>query len=284
MNLKPKKISLVVPVFCEEKNLERFYHRVGSVLKQLPMYSWEYVFVNDGSSDQSFQVLESLAIFDLNVKVLDFSKNFGKEVALTAGVHLAADSDAVICIDADLQHPPELIPQMVELWEAGGEIVATIRDSIQRQPLFRRVGSHLYYWLMSNISGLEMVSQTTDFRLYDKKVIQAFLLATERNRLFRGIMDWLGFKKVYINFNADARTEGSPGYTYSKLWALAINSITSFSLWPLRLTGYLGLTIVGVSGLLILWMLLSNSFGFLSSLYTPIAFFVVFNTLLIGVV
>ena len=248
------------------------------------MYSWEYVFVNDGSSDQSFKALESLAIFDKNVKVLDFSKNFGKEVALTAGVHLAANSDAVICIDADLQHPPELIPQMVEMWEAGGEIVATIRDSIKRQPVFRRVGSHLYYWLMSNISGLEMVSQTTDFRLYDKKVIQAFLLATERNRLFRGIMDWLGFKKVYINFNADARTEGSPGYTYSKLWALAINSITSFSLWPLRLTGYLGLTIVGVSGLLILWMLLSNSFGFLSSLYTPIAFFVVFNTLLIGVV
>jgi dolichol-phosphate mannosyltransferase len=254
------------------------------VIVNLDRYDWEYIFVNDGSSDNSFEVLKILADSNSRVKVLDFSRNFGKEAALTAGVHYATASDAVICIDADLQHPPELIPQMVELWDKGVDIVATIRTSIDRQPLLRRVGSHIFYWLMSKISGLEMVSQTTDFRLYDRKVIQIFVLATERNRLFRGIMDWLGFDKAYLNFRADARAAGSPAYSYSKLWALAVNSITSFSLWPLRITGYLGVLIVGSSVLLMLWMLLSNFFEFLSYQYSSIALVVVFNTLLIGIV
>ncbi|MHB9100968.1 MAG: glycosyltransferase family protein [Sulfuricella sp.] len=107
----------------------------------------------------------------------------------------------------------------------GAEIVATIRASIEKQPLLRRIGSHVYYWLMSQISGLDMVSQTTDFRLYDKKVVAAFSQATERERMFRGIMDWLGFRKVYVEFSADARIEGSAGYSYAKLYHLAVNSI-----------------------------------------------------------
>lgn len=280
-----KRIAIVVPVYREEKNLERLYGRLELVTREIASYTWEYVFVNDGSPDGSLEVLRTMAAADPKVKVLDFSRNFGKEIALTAGVHACdgAGVDAVICMDADLQHPPELIPTLVKEWENGAEVVATVRVSIEKQPLLRRVGSHLYYWLMAKISGLEMISQTTDFRLYDRNVVAAFRRATERERMFRGIMDWLGFRKVYVPFRADARTEGAAGYSYLKLWKLAINSITSFSLLPLRLTGYLGVFITTACGTLLAWMLgnylLNNEQG-----YTPLAIVVVANTFLIGIV
>jgi dolichol-phosphate mannosyltransferase len=136
---------------------------------------------------------------------------------------------------------------------------------------------------MSQISGLDMVSQTTDFRLYDRKVVAAFCKATERERLFRGIMDWMGFRKVYVPFRADARGEGEAGYSYAKLWSLAVHSITSFSLLPLRLTGYLGVLITTLSGTLLAWMLGSYIF-FDEHMYTPLAIVVVANTFLIGIV
>jgi len=277
------KIAIVIPVYRESGNLRFLYERLESVTGKLPSLDWEYVLVNDGSPDDSLAVLHELSKVDFRVKVLDLSRNFGKEIALTAGVHEVEDADAIICMDADLQHPPELIPALVEKWHAGAEIVATIRTSIEKQPLLRRVGSYLYYWLMSKISGLEMRSQTTDFRLYDKKVIDAFKHATERQRMFRGIMDWMGFRRVYVDFDADARNDGSAGYSYAKLWGLAVNSITSFSLWPLKLTGYLGTLITAISGLLLVWMFLNYLFG--SKLdYTPLAIVVVANTFLIGIV
>jgi dolichol-phosphate mannosyltransferase len=278
-----KKISIVVPVYREADNLEFLYERLETVTAKLSQYKWEYILVNDGSPDNSLDVLRHLSQRDSKLKVLDLSRNFGKEIALTAGVHEAKNADAVICMDADLQHPPEIIPKLVQEWRSGAEIVATIRTSIEKQPLLRRIGSHVYYWLMNQISGLEMVSQTTDFRLYDKKVVLAFCQTTERERMFRGIMDWLGFRKVYVEFSADARNDGAAGYSYAKLYSLAINSITSFSLWPLRLTGYLGLVITAFSGLLLLWML--GSYILRSHVeYTPLAIVVVANTFLIGIV
>lgn len=280
---KMKKISVIIPVYGEAKNLPTLYSRLTAVTSDIPRYSWEYVFVNDGSPDDSLVVLTSLAKKDKQCKVIDLSRNFGKEIAMTAGVHEAKGADAVICIDADLQHPPELFPELVSHWEDGAEIVVTIRKKIDQQPLLRRLGSHLYYWLMSKISGLDMVSQTTDFRLYDKKVLEAFRLATERERMFRGIMDWLGFRKKYVEFSADARNDGDVGYSYKKLVKLAVGSITSFSLWPLRLTGYLGIVITIVSGLLLAWMLLSYLLHS-SWVYTPLAMVVVVNTFLIGIV
>lgn len=276
-------LAIVIPVYREAGNLQRLYERLESVTAGLAAFTWEYLFVNDGSPDHSLDVLRKLAQSDSKVKVLDLSRNFGKEIALTAGVHEAKAADAVICMDADLQHPPELIPKLVEEWQKGAEIVATVRASIEKQPLLRRLGSHIYYWLMSKVSGLDMVSQTTDFRLYEKKVIAAFCQATERERMFRGIMDWLGFRKVYVEFSAGARNDGEAGYSYAKLWRLAINSITSFSLWPLRVTGYLGGFITTVSGLLLAWMLV-NYVVSSKWVYTPLAIVVVANTFLIGIV
>lgn len=276
------KISVVVPIYCEEKNIFTLYQRLEEVVSSLPDIHWEYVFVNDGSPDHSISVLRRLAQSDSKVKVIDLSRNFGKEVALTAGVH-AVYADAVICMDADLQHPPELIPRLIEEWLKGAEVVATIRASIDKQSMLRRLGSHGYYWLMSKMSSLDMVSQTTDFRLLDKKVVEAFRKFPERERMFRGIIDWMGFKKAYVEFHAGAREEGVPAYSYSKLWHLAINSITSFSLWPLRLTGYLGMFITTISSLLLLWML-GSYFMVNKTVYTPLAIVVVANTFLIGIV
>jgi dolichol-phosphate mannosyltransferase len=276
------KVSIVIPIYCEEKNIPALYQRLEAVTAAFPDIHWEYMFVNDGSFDNSISVLRQLARTDSKVKVIDFSRNFGKEVALTAGVH-AVYADAVICMDADLQHPPELIPELIKEWRKGAEVVATIRTSIDKQPLLRRIGSHGYYWLMNKMSSVEMVSQTTDFRLLDKKVIEAFRRVTERERMFRGIIDWMGFKKVFVEFHAGAREEGAPAYSYSKLWHLAINSITSFSLWPLRLAGYLGVFITSTSGLLLAWMLGSYVLGN-QMFYTPLAIVVVANTFLIGIV
>jgi glycosyltransferase involved in cell wall biosynthesis len=280
-----KRIAIVIPVYREANNLERLHKRLDEVTGELTGYAWEYLFVNDGSPDNSLEILRRLVERDPKVRVLDLSRNFGKEIALTAGVHCAdAEAvDAVICMDADLQHPPELIPTLLTEWQKGAEVVATTRVSIEKQPLLRRMGSHFYYWLMARISGLDMLSQTTDFRLYDKKVVAAFRQATERERMFRGIMDWLGFRKVYVPFRADARSEGAAGYSYAKLWRLAVNSITSFSLLPLRLTGYLGVLITSLSGFLLIWMLgtyiLTDT-----NMYTPLAIVVVANTFLIGIV
>ena len=278
-----KKISIVVPVYNESGNLLKIYSCLKNVAATLQQYEWEYIFVNDGSLDHSYEIIKNLVQADSMVKGLDFSRNFGKEIALTAGVHEAQDSDAVICIDADLQHPPELIPELVRSWMGGAEIVVTIRTETEKQPLLRRLAARFYYWLMAKISGIDLKAKTTDFRLYDRKVVKAFVRMTERERMFRGIMDWMGFRRSYIEFKANSRVFGQATYSYSKLWSLAINSITAFSLWPLRLAGYLGIIISTISGILFFWMI-ANYLLLKIWIYTPLAIVVVINTFLIGIV
>ncbi len=274
-------ISIVIPVYKEEKNIPLLYKRLEAVTSALEG-QWEYILVNDGSPDNSLAALKALATDDSRVKVLDFSRNFGKEIALTAGVH-AASGDAVICMDADLQHPPELIPKLLEAWRSGAEVVTTIRLSVDGHSFMRRMFSRLYYWLMSWMSGLGMVPNTTDFRLFDRKVVDVFNRMTERQRMFRGIIDWMGFKTEYVEFRADSRENGEAAYSYGKLWDLALSSIMSFSLFPLKITGYLGLAITTGSSLLLGWMLLAKA-GLLPGIFTPLAMVVVANTILIGVV
>lgn len=278
-----KKISVIIPVFNEAGNIINLHSRLERVAFSLPCYEWEYIYVNDGSVDNSLEALKSLSGSDNRVKILDLSRNFGKEIALTAGTHEAEFSDAVICIDADLQHPPELIPILIDRWTEGAEVVVTIRTEIEMQPILRRAGSIFYYWLMKKISGINLVANTTDFRLYDKKVVKAFKRATERERMFRAIMDWMGFRRSYVEFKAGARVVGQAGYSYVKLWRLAVNSLTSFSLWPLKLAGYLGFIIALISGILFCWMLI-NYLVLNYWIYTPIAMAVVINIFLIGIV
>lgn len=276
-------ISIVIPIYKEEKNLLKLIERLDLVTNTMPDIDWQYVLVNDGSTDNSWGLIKKLTNESFKVTGIDLSRNFGKEIALTAGVHYARDSHAVICIDADLQHPPELISELIEKWRNGAEIVGTVRMDSDKEFFLRKLASGLYYWIMARVTDLSMMPHTTDFGLYDYKVVDTFCEVTEHGRIFRGIMDWMGFRSVYIEFVASARSDGVATYSYKKLWQLAINSITNFSLWPLKIVGYLGISITMASGLLMFWMLVNYLLRD-ELLYTPLAIVVVANTLLIGIV
>lgn len=275
---------LIFPVFSEAESLGTLYDRVLEETGKVGGIDWTFIFVNDGSLDNSLEVIRALAKLDSRVRAVDLSRNFGKEIALTAGVYEAGDADFVICIDADLQHPPALIPKLVSEWRKGVEVVVTIRESTKNQSLFRKIGSDFYYWAMRKFTDLGMVANATDFRLVDKKVIDAFKLSTERERIFRGVVDWLGFIRSYVYFQADQREGGSPRITYRKLLSLAITSLFSYSLWPLRVAAVVGICIASVSGLLLGWMLISYFVLANSANLSPLAIFVVTNTFLIGLV
>jgi len=276
-------ISVVVPVYREASNLPRLLDELTRAARAVEGAQFEIIFVNDGSSDDSLRVLKAIAGTRPDCKIVDLSRNFGKEIALSAGVHYAS-GDAVICIDADLQHPPQLIPTMVKAWHEGAEVVLGVRRTSEKQAVMRRVGSWVFYWIMGKIAETAVVSHSTDYRLISRPVIEAFNQIGERERMFRGLVDWLGFKRVQLEFDAPARQEGKPGYSYAKLWKLAMGSLVAHSLLPLRFVGYLGVAITGISFLLLLWMLIAPLFSPRSFVYTPLAKVVVGNTFLIGIV
>ena len=282
MECKRDRVSIIVPVYNESSNLKILLDSLRNVREQMPSYEWQYVFVDDGSHDDSLFILEEESTDDPAMKVLSFSRNFGKEIAMTAGLESVSES-SVIFMDADLQHPPELIPSMVQEWEEGAEIVATIRNSVEGHSFLRRIGSWVFYALINRISDSQMMQKTTDFRLLDQKVVDVLRVFTERGRLVRGLIDWMGFKKVYVEFDAPSRTVGQSEYGYGKLLALAIGSLSSFSLFPLRLVGYIGLLISTLSGVLLVYMLL-NQWIFHWTVFTPLALVVVGNTFLVGLV
>ena len=277
-----KKIAIVIPIYSEDKNIDLLFEQIYLETSTLNQYLWTYIFVNDGSEDSSLLKLKQLSNKHKFVKIIDFSRNFGKEIALTAGVHHALDNDAVICIDADLQHPPSLIPKLVEKWENGADVVVTIRSSSEKNPLIRELGSKIFYWVMSKISGTSFIANTTDFRIFDKKVAEVFSRTTERQRMFRGIIDWMGFKRDFLEFKANDRINGEQRYSNKNLIKLAINSVTTFSLWPLRVIGFLGLIVTLVSIGILFW----NMFYYLlysELLHTLVGIVLIFNTFGLGI-
>ena len=276
-------VSIVVPVFNEAPNLALLLERCESVTSKLPHLKWEYVFVNDGSRDDSLLVLHTLAKSKPYVRVIDLSRNFGKEAALSAGIAYAS-GDAVVCLDADLQHPPEVIPALVEAWEKGADVVVAVRRTTEKKSVLRRIGSYGYHFIMKRISDHDASSRSTDFRLVDRKVCEVFLLIREKQRLFRGLVDWLGFKRVDVEFDAAARHQGAPTYSLGQLWNLAIYSFVSHSHFPLRFVLYLGSFICTLSSVGLFWMFAAERLVSPVWHYTPLAQASVFNTLLIGVV
>ena len=276
-------ITVVVPVYREARCLERLVDELTRATRSVSAAQFELIFVNDGSPDNSLEVLKAIAARRPDCKIVDLSRNFGKEVALSAGVHYAS-GDAVICIDADLQHPPELIPRMVQAWRDGADVVLGVRRSSEKQAMARRVGSSVFYWVMGKIADTKVVSNGTDYRLISRSVIDAFNQIGERERMFRGLVDWLGFKRVQVEFDAPARQQGEPGYSYGRLWKLAMSSFVAHSLLPLRFVGYLGVAITVTSFFLLGWMLIAPVFAPTSFAYGPLAKVVVGNTFLIGIV
>lgn len=277
-----KKISTIVPVYNEEANVPLMHAALCEVADKLPGYDWEFIFVNDGSRDGSWQALEAIARKDKRVVSLDFSRNFGKELALTAGVQNCT-GDAAIFLDADLQHPPALIPEFVKKWEEGAEVVASIRKSTEKKSPIKDIGSRLFYHLMSAAAPAKLTPNATDFKLIDRKVINELVRFTEHKRMFRGLIEWLGFRTEYIEFVAPERINGTATYSVKKLLSLAINSITSNSLMPLKLFAYLGILVTLVSFALLVVMVVHN-YILNTGMFSSISFVIVTNTLVLGIV
>jgi len=231
-------ISLVIPSFNEEENIENTVNTLKTVLNPED-FDYELVFVNDGSSDKTFEKIVEESEKDERVKGISFSRNFGKEAAIFAGLQ-AAVGDACVVIDCDLQHPPKLIHEMVEKWREGFEVVEGVKSSRGRESLFHRMCAGLFYRIMSRLIKIDMRS-TSDYKLLDKKVVNVLLSLTERNTFFRALTFWVGFKSVKIEYDVEERKFGSTKWSFMSLMKYAINNATSFSTLPLQIVTFLGL-------------------------------------------
>ncbi len=243
------KISFVIPVYNEEKGFLKFYNSLLlPELKKLK-YDYDVILVDDGSKDKSLEIIQDLAKEDEHIKVLAFSRNFGKEIALTAGIR-EADGDAIMTMDADGQQPPKLIHEFIEKWENGGEIVIGVRGKYEKHGLIAKMGSKLFYKMLNGMGVKDTVPGSTDFRLIDRAVADEYNKLTEHGRITRGLMDWMGFKKVYIDYIYGNRLAGKPSYNFKKLFDLAIDSFISLSTTPLVIFGWIGVFITVASFIL----------------------------------
>ncbi len=244
--MQQQLISVIVPVYNESQSLPHFYAELMHHIRKI-RHRFEVIFVDDGSADNSAGYIRELTLRDNRVKLIEFARNFGKEVAVSAGLH-AASGDAAIILDADLQHPPKLIGRFIKSWEKGAEVVVGVRRYSHEEGLMKRAGSWVFYRIMEKISTTKVTPNATDYRLLDRCAIDAFNKFTEHARLARGLIDWLGFKREYVKFVAPPRRHGTAQYSFRKLLHLAVNSFTSHSLLPLKLAGYLGTLILVGAG------------------------------------
>ena len=277
-----KLLSIVIPAYRESQNISLIYKNIMEILNKNLLYmDYEFVFVNDGSPDNTWEAIQALWFQDDRVKWVNFSRNFGKEVALSAGLNYAS-GDAILTIDADGQHPVDKIPEFIKKWEEWFDIVYNKRPSIEWSSRIKKITSHGFYRLFNSISEFELESQTTDYRLLDRKVVDIFKKFWEKNRLYRGLVDWIGFDKVALEFDALPNPEGREvSYSYKKLWNLAMNTITSFSVWPLKFIWYFGLFITSLSfvAVLFIWYnVITNSDLWFTNLWLLTAA----NTFLVG--
>lgn len=233
-------VSIVVPVFNEAGNLRPLYTAVRGEMEPLGL-PYEILFINDGSRDDSMLILRQLARDDDRVKVVSLSRNFGHQPALSAGLEFAR-GDAVIVMDADLQHPPDLIPQMIAAWRAGHQVVYTIReDEKGRTGWFKRWTSAVFYKLLNAVSDVPITPGAADFRLMDRTVVDCLVSMPERSRFLRGMVSWVGFRQQGIPYRPHPRHSGKSKYPLGKMFGLALQGLTSFSSMPLRVSAYLGL-------------------------------------------
>ncbi|MBX3438642.1 MAG: glycosyltransferase family 2 protein [Planctomycetaceae bacterium] len=239
-------VSVVIPVFNEEGNIRALYNELRRVTDEL-FYRFEWIFVDDGSSDHTVEIIAQLHEEDASVKLVRFARNFGHQAAITAGMEYAA-GDAVITMDADLQHPPALIPELLRQWKLGFEVVLTQRVESKQAGLFKKVTSGGFYWLMNRCMDRPILPGGADFRLMDRKVVDQLNSLQERSRFMRGLISWVGFRQIAIPYVAEPRFAGVSKYTVRKMLRFATDGLTSFSIFPLRIATYLGL-LAALSGL-----------------------------------
>jgi polyisoprenyl-phosphate glycosyltransferase len=237
---RTRSIDIVVPIFNEEACIREFYARVSSAIADLP-YTFRILFVDDGSRDRSAELCAELRSHDPRVGLIRFSRNFGHQAALTAGLDLA-DADAVITLDADLQHPPERIPDFIAAWEKGAHIVSGVRARVAVSwP--KRASSALFYRVLNAISSFEITPDSPDFRLFDARVVQAIRRLREQSRFLRGIYAWVGFRQVELAYDEAPRLGGESHYRTADMLLFALRAVLSFSHLPLRIATYFGFSV-----------------------------------------
>ena len=233
-------ITIVIPVYNEEACLEQLHARL--LAAQAPPHQYEYIFVDDGSTDRSREILLKIAQRDPQSRHLFFSRNFGHEAATTAGLDHAS-GDAVVIIDADLQDPPEVIPLLLQKWSEGYQVVYAQRRARKGEGVFKRFTSWLFYRIIGSLSDVKIPADTGDFRLMDQRVVLEFRRCRERSRFVRGLVAWTGFRQTAVPYDRDARAGGETKYSLFKLVLLALDSVVGFSVLPLRLATLLGLIV-----------------------------------------
>ncbi|MEA5538101.1 glycosyltransferase family 2 protein [Limnoraphis robusta Tam1] len=234
-------LSVVVPCYNEEPNLDSLFERLVTVLEPLDL-TYEIVCVNDGSRDQTLKGLVEHHHRNPNIKVVNFSRNFGKEIALTAGIEYAT-GQAIVPIDADLQDPPELIGELLKKWREGYDVVYCKRRSRQGESWLKKITANAFYRVIEKMTSVAIPRDTGDFRLMDRRVVDALKQLPETHRFMKGLFAWVGFQQTFIEYDRPPRFQGTTKWNYWKLWNLAIEGITSFSSMPLRVWSYLGLFI-----------------------------------------
>jgi len=232
-------ISIVVPAYNEQEVLPAFHERLTSALSDLT-YAIEIVYINDGSTDGTLAIMDELYAKDPRVTLVDLSRNFGKEIALTAGLH-KAQGDAIVVIDADLQDPPELIPQLVAEWEQGFDVVYAKRSQRRGESWLKKTTASLFYRLMQRVSKVKIPEDTGDFRILSRRAVNALNTFSEQHRFMKGLFSWIGYRQKAIAYQRDPRLAGKTKWNYWRLWNLALDGITSFTIAPLKISTYVGL-------------------------------------------
>ena len=251
-----KKVSIVIPVYNEQEVLEKLIIRLAKLIEKTSNYEFEVIFVNDGSTDKSLEFLEKLADIEKRVKVISFSRNFGHQAAVTAGIKYVT-GDAVVIIDADLQDPPELIPEMLELWEQGNEVIYGKRKSRKGESVFKLLSAKMFYKTLNALSDVEIPKDTGDFRLVDRRVIDVINELPEHNKFLRGLFSWVGFKQYAYEYERQEREAGKTKYPLKKMMKLASDGIISFSTKPLKIVGGIGIFAIVLSLGILIYSLIS---------------------------
>lgn len=281
-----KIISIIIPCFNDENNLKSLYDQLSEILKKIN-YFWEILLINDGSNDQTWNEIKKLHAIDPRVHGINFSRNFGHQYAITAGLDFC-NGDAAIIMDSDLQDPPELISEMVHAWEEGFQIIYAIRKERQGESFLKIWSAKICYWLLNRLSQTKLPQEVGEFRLIDKSVIRIMRQMREQHRYMRGLTIWTGFKQSSIPFSRKASIRGSSGYNWNKLISLFMDAAVSFSTVPLRLSFILGLFLF-ITSLISIAILITLKFtnkimyiGW-TSLFIGIIFFSSIQMLILGI-
>lgn len=259
-----KKLSVIIPIYNEEGNIPALFERLNSVVSKMEVDK-EFLFVNDGSRDNSIALIKTLASKNAFVKYIDFSRNFGHQVAVSAGLDKAS-GEAIVIIDADLQDPPELIAEMYAKMQNGFDVVYAKRRARKGEGFLKKITAKLFYRILSSITSVSIPVDTGDFRIMSKQVADIVKSMPEKEKFLRGQISWVGFEQTFVEYDRDERTAGETGYTYRKMLRFALDGITSFSNFPLKFATGAGFAVSGFSFFMILYALYSR---YILKVYEP---------------